>query len=222
MMISGSRLVILLVAVACLAGFITLATAVRSNGDVVRFDQALATALHQEATPGLVAAMRTVTLFGLQVLWVLLAVTGVALLLQRRWSLLTLLIIVWTGSVVLNTLTKAIFVRPRPVFDMPLLTVMFYSFPSGHAMFAATVYGMYAYLLARQAKRAWLKTVIYLVAAALVALVSFSRMYLGVHYLSDVAAGILLGIAWLMLCILALEIVLNLARAYHRRIEDEP
>jgi undecaprenyl-diphosphatase len=104
---------------------------------------------------------------------------------------------------------------------MPLLTAMFYSFPSGHAMFAATVYGMFAYLLARQAKRAWLQVVIYVAAGAMIALVGFSRIYLGVHYLSDVAAGILLGIVWLMVCILALEIASNVAKSYHKPAGDE-
>lgn len=211
-----SRLLVILIAVACLGSFIALAVAVRSDGDMVRFDHALATSLHERAAPGLITVMRVLTWLGLQGLWVLLVLTGLALVMRRRWLLLTFLVTSWTGGVLINTVTKAIFVRPRPNFDAPLATAMFYSFPSGHAMFSAIVYGMLAFLLARQTKNVWLRVLIVAAAAALVALVGFSRLYLGVHYFSDVAAGVLLGLAWLALCILGMEIASERAAAYHK------
>lgn len=212
----NARRAVFAVMVICLIGFALLAAAVRSEGSMVEFDTALATALHVGATPGLIAAMRAITLFGLQVLWVLLAVAGVALLLRRRWLLLAMLIVTWTGGVLINTVSKAVFVRPRPVFDAPLITAMFYSFPSGHAMFSAIVYGLFAYLLVRNTAHPALRFFIIAGAAMLIGLVAFSRLYLGVHYFSDVAAGILLGLAWLMLCILGLEIAYDRARTYHK------
>ena len=98
------------------------------------------------------------------------------------------------GALLLNTLLKLLFARPRPNVFPPLTTETSYSFPSGHAMAAVAVYGLLALLLWRRAKRGWA-----VLAGAWVPLVALSRVYLGVHYPSDVLASLALGTIWLII-----------------------
>jgi undecaprenyl-diphosphatase len=109
------------------------------------------------------------------------------------------------GGLVLNVLLKMTFHRARPHFDDPLLTLSTYSFPSGHAVSATLLYGFLACYLVRHL-RAWpARLAVIAAACVLVALVAVSRMYLGVHYLSDVLAGVAEGCAWLAVCVTSMS-----------------
>jgi membrane-associated phospholipid phosphatase len=104
------------------------------------------------------------------------------------------------SGMVLNALTKLAFQRARPSFDNPILTLSSYSFPSGHVAAATLFYGVLAALLiAKTSEWRW-RVLILLVAIVLVALVALTRMYLVVHYLSDVMAAFAQALAWLALC----------------------
>lgn len=117
---------------------------------------------------------------------------------HRTWWLLALLLCV-PGGLLLNAAVKQIFQRARPHLDEPLLVLSTYSFPSGHAAGATVFYGFLAVLLlALVSLRAW-RIGIVAGAIAMIALVALSRVYLGVHYLSDVAAAVLEGVIWLVL-----------------------
>lgn len=107
------------------------------------------------------------------------------------------------GGLVLNVLLKYVFHRARPHFDDPLLTLPTYSFPSGHAVAATLVYGLLACYAVRHARAAGARVGAVALACLMVALVGVSRMYLGVHYLSDVLGGVAEGCAWLAVCITA-------------------
>jgi membrane-associated phospholipid phosphatase len=132
---------------------------------------------------------------------------------NERYWLLTLALTV-PGCMLLNVALKHVFQRARPSFDEPLLTLTTYSFPSGHAAGSTVFYGVLAaYLLCKIKSSGW-RSVIVLSAFSLVTLVALSRMYLGVHYLSDVLAGIVVGIAWLTL-ILAAVAALRPRRSRH-------
>ena len=111
------------------------------------------------------------------------------------------------GSAALNHLLKGLFARPRPFFEHPLLVETSYSFPSGHAMESFVLYGMLAYfaVLALESWRA--RTAVVFGAALLVLLIGFSRMYLGVHYFSDVVAGYAAGGVWLSTLITGAETI---------------
>jgi membrane-associated phospholipid phosphatase len=116
---------------------------------------------------------------------------------------LTLMLAVF-GAMLLNLLLKHLFVRARPHFDSPLLVLTTYSFPSGHTVMATVFYGTLCALIVSRNRR-WLWRVLTLAAAAfLVLLVGFSRIYLGVHYLSDVLAAIAEGLAWLAFCLISI------------------
>ncbi|MFC0252667.1 phosphatase PAP2 family protein [Massilia consociata] len=121
------------------------------------------------------------------------------------------------GGLVLNVLLKHTFARARPHFAEPLLELTTYSFPSGHALGATVVYGFLACYAARHA-RSWAGRVLaFVLAIAMVATVAFSRMYLGVHYLSDVLAGAAEGCAWLAICIAGAATLNRRRRARERR-----
>ena len=105
------------------------------------------------------------------------------------------------GGALLNRSLKYVFHRPRPYFDDPILTLTSYSFPSGHTMAATVLYGVVAaYLLAKIPDWRW-RVLIVISTSVLIALVGFSRIYLGAHYLSDVIGAMAEGVAWLSLCL---------------------
>nr|MBA2714303.1 bifunctional DedA family/phosphatase PAP2 family protein [Rubrobacteraceae bacterium] len=179
------------------------------TGDpIVRFDRVLADYLHSLATPPLTTFFLVLTAFGSIEAIVLLGLVVAALLAWgRRWIFLGSWLAAVAGGAVLNQLLKGLFERPRPFFEHPLLIETSYSFPSGHAMESFVVYGMLAYL-AVLALRSWEARVgVVFGAALLVVLIGFSRMYLGVHYLSDVLAGYAAGGVWLSALITGVETI---------------
>jgi membrane protein DedA with SNARE-associated domain/membrane-associated phospholipid phosphatase len=179
------------------------------TGDpIVRFDRALDAYLHARATPPLTTFFLIITAFGSIEPLVLLGVVMAAFLAWgRRWVFLGSWLAAVAGSAVLNHLLKELFARPRPHFEHPLLVETSYSFPSGHAMESFVVYGMLAYF-AVLALRTWESRVgVVCGAALLVVLIGFSRMYLGVHYLSDVLAGYAAGAVWLSALITGVETI---------------
>lgn len=119
---------------------------------------------------------------------------------QAHYWLATLLLVV-PGGIVLNVLLKYTFERPRPRLDEPLLTLLTYSFPSGHAAAATLFYGLLAAYLVRTERSRAVWVLAALAASTMVLLVAASRVYLGVHYFSDVLAAIAEGVLWLSVCI---------------------
>jgi len=179
------------------------------TGDpIVRFDRVLDAYLHSLASPPLTTFFLVVTAFGSIETIVLLGVVVAAFFAWgRRWLFLGSWLAAVAGSAVLNHLLKGLFERPRPYFEHPLLIETSYSFPSGHAMESFVVYGMLAYF-AVLALRSWEARVgVVFGAALLVVLIGFSRMYLGVHYLSDVLAGYAAGGVWLSALITGAETI---------------
>jgi undecaprenyl-diphosphatase len=116
---------------------------------------------------------------------------------RRLWPEGVALLVAAAGGVGLMIALKALFHRPRPA---EIFSHLGYSFPSGHSFFALTIYGMLAYRLSRYAPPRH-RPLIWAVAAALVLLVGFSRVFLGVHYPSDVTAGFLVALPWLWGCL---------------------
>ena len=123
------------------------------------------------------------------------------------------------GNALLNPLLKRIFERVRPVHDHGLVAELGWSFPSGHTSGATVAYGMLAYVMLRTLPSAWHLPAV-LGAAALAFTVGSSRVFLQVHFASDVVAGFASGTAWLMVCILSVGSSRPLAphaRALRRR-----
>ena len=179
-------------AVAGLAAFGALAFAVEL-GRTAEFDLAVRAAVHGWASPTLTAAMRLMTTAGSGYFLVPLAA-----ILVWRWEArgkhasTILLTAGGLSAEALSELLKMLFHRPRPDVFFGLSPAETYSFPSGHAFITAVYFGILWGIPGRG--RRWR-----VAAAALTAVVGFSRVYLGYHYPTDVIAGWALGLAWLAL-----------------------
>lgn len=185
--------------------FSQLALAVTAGGPIVSLDGAVAVWLHSHATGFATDVLRAVTqLGGATFLLTVTIVAALVLLLKRRIAHAALMGAALVGGEGLNMALKAAFERPRPSFSEPLATAAGYSFPSGHAMVALTVYGALAFVTATSVKSRRAQALIPVAAAVLVLAIGFSRLYLGVHYVSDVLAAYGAGLAWLTVCGLAL------------------
>ena len=200
----------LLAAVGCAWLFGGLAEDLLTNDPIVRLDRSVAETLHDLATPATTTAFLIITALGsLETVALLGLAVAAYYARKRRWLHAGVWLTALFGGAALNQLLKAFFARPRPVFQDPLILETSYSFPSGHAMESMVMYGMLAYLAVRALSTWRARTAVVFGAALLVLLIGFSRMYLSVHYLSDVAAGYAAGGAWLSACITGMEIVLD-------------
>ena len=140
---------------------------------------------------------------------------------QHKYSAI-LLLVSTGGGLALNLILKMGFNRPRPAIFIPEVRAVSSSFPSGHAMSAAIVYGTVAYLAARLHKRRWARALIMFLALVVILLICISRLYLGVHYPSDVVAGVSIGLAWAAFCMATLEAIQRFgARRDPRILGDE-
>ena len=146
--------------------------------------------------------------------FLVLAVAGFLWLRRQRRSAWFLLLSVATG-IVLSQLLKSAFDRPRPDLVPHGSYVYTASFPSGHSMMAAIVYLTLAALLARTLTSWALKAYVMLLAIAAILMVGISRVYLGVHWPTDVLAGWIVGAAWALFCAL-------IARVLEKRGNIEP
>ncbi|MET3925809.1 phosphatase PAP2 family protein [Devosia sp. 2618] len=141
-----------------------------------------------------ITALGSFSLLGLLVMAV-----GSCLLLARMRNSAILLVVSVLGGTVLSTLLKMTYNRPRP--DLMAMSQQFTSsFPSGHAMLSAVTFLTVGALLARIAPTRSMKVFSISLAIFLTVIVGFSRIYMGVHYPSDVLAGWCLGAAWALLC----------------------
>lgn len=167
------------------------------EGEVLAFDDRLRTLVHELSSPGLTTIMRAASFYGGPAVLVPAGSMAAAAFLLKRWRRGALLAVVTlAGAGLLNWLLKFSFARVRPAsfFDYPLPGSP--SFPSGHALFAASVFGGLAVLLTARIESRLLQVGVWLAAISLILLVGLSRVYLGVHYPSDVLAGYSIGVIW--------------------------
>jgi undecaprenyl-diphosphatase len=186
--------------------FGNIAVAVMEQEEIVRFDQMLATSLHENYTPTEVSFFNFITFFGGRTATIFIGVgTAIAFVIRRRRLLLLSWAAALLGNSLLNAVLKAFFQRGRPEFSNPLLVETNWSFPSGHAMGSIVLYGMLTYLLILSFKQQISKFIV-TVMVVLILLIGFSRLYLGAHYFSDVMAGYVAGLGWLAIVISGTEI----------------
>lgn len=130
-------------------------------------------------------------------------VAGMFLALNDRRVSAILLIAATVGGMALNLLLKLHYHRPRPHIFPWETHVVSSSFPSGHAMNAIIVYGTIAYIAASLTRRTSIRAVTQILAATVIIAICASRVYLGVHYPSDVVGGFIIGMAWAVFCVTA-------------------
>jgi undecaprenyl-diphosphatase len=171
-----------------------------TNDPLARWDVSFARWLSLHRSAAGVDAFRVATDVGSPA-FALAVATVVCVVLYRRRRLLdaALLPLVLGGAELLNLVLKLAFHRQRP--EVAFVHLGTYSFPSGHAMISTAAYGAFAYLLWGRLGSGRVRAAAVAATALLVGVISFSRLYLGEHYLSDVLAGIAGGATWLALSI---------------------
>lgn len=203
----------LIIGVACLLFFAQLAQGVAANNMLVQFDQNLAVTLHASVTPIGIRVFEAISLLGLPIMWAITILVALFYALRREWLHTVLLIVAVVGGELLNAILKNIFVRPRPIFTDPIVNAANASFPSGHAMQSLILYGLLTYFALQSIPIAWKRSALIIGAAMLILLIGFSRLYLGVHYFSDVIGGYTAGTVWLTTCITAMDATQTRKRA---------
>jgi undecaprenyl-diphosphatase len=166
-----------------------------SHDRTVHFDQVVRMRIHEYASPGLTKAMIAISFIGGDGLTISAVLAIVVFLYFRWWRASLWLGVTVLGALVLDLSLKYAFHRARPTPFFAALPHT-YSFPSGHALFSFCFYGVLAGLLMGRIRSRFAQVLIWLVAAMLVAAIGFSRIYLGVHYPSDVIAGYLAASLW--------------------------
>jgi undecaprenyl-diphosphatase len=195
-LLSAALVVGLLAAAGALMLFTWLGREVMT-GITLALDDRIRLGLHSLASPPLTAVMKALSLYGGPSGLVPLGLVLALAFLLHRWQRGALLVLVtMAGAGLLNLLLKDFFARPRPVayFGYPLPTSN--SFPSGHAFFAASFFGGLAALTTGRIGSRALRITVWFAAVLLSLLVGLSRVYLGVHYPSDVLAGYAAAIVW--------------------------
>ncbi|WP_020207653.1 phosphatase PAP2 family protein [Gilvimarinus chinensis] len=209
---------------ACVWGFVELADEV-VEGSTAEFDETILLAMRSAGDvtdplgPGwFEEVMRDLTALGGNVVLTLVTLTVVGYVLLCGYRRLAFVVLLASlGGLGMNTLMKNSFERDRPELVPHGSQVYTASFPSGHSMVAASTYLTLAVLMARAERRRRIKVYGIIVAMALTALVGISRVYLGVHWPTDVLAGWAAGAGWAMACGL---IALWLQR--HGQVEVSP
>ncbi|MEK7648699.1 MAG: LssY C-terminal domain-containing protein [Patescibacteria group bacterium] len=140
----------------------------------------------------------------------------------RMWHAIVALIISVVGAEFFILLGTLLVKRPRPYLVNTTAIEVGFSFPSSHTLLAVSFYGFLTYLLFRTTQRVWLRATIAILGAAIVGCIGFSRIYLGVHWPSDVIASIALGSAWLATLITSLEVRRRLKRGMMIRPKQSP
>jgi membrane-associated phospholipid phosphatase len=179
------------------------------EGDTTQFDAAIRTAIHNHATPLLTSIVQGFSFLG-SVGWVASfgALVGCVCIYFKRPRIAGFLAIAMIGAATLDSVLKIAFHRLRPVAYYGV-SPRSYSFPSGHALGSVCFYGILAAVLSDRVTSRKQKFLIWLIAALLVAAIGFSRIYLGVHYPSDVIAGYLAGAVWVTAVTIVDEILLD-------------
>ncbi len=166
-------------------------------------DHDLATWFHQRLTPAFVAVLHAFTDFGSGE-WIGIVVFGLVLFFawKRWWPSLVTFVVAVPGGMLLNEWIKVLVHRQRPFVEGPFVDWSGYSFASGHTIGATLLYGQLLLLILPCLKARHWRLLSVFSALSLIALVGFSRVALGAHFLTDVLAAILFGIIWLALCVI--------------------
>ena len=205
-----------LVGIAAVVLFVFLGDVVTA-GATREIDEAVLRWVAERRTPALDDAMLEITALGSTlVLAIIVGTAAVFLWLTRHRFSVYILGAAFLAASVLNIVLKALYGRPRPDVVPPIVTSQSPAFPSGHALSAFAIYATLAYLVARLEPSPRLRAATWIIAALLILAVGASRVYLGVHYPSDVIAGFAIALAWIAFTAAAVTAVTYLAQRRSR------
>ncbi|MEO5815085.1 MAG: phosphatase PAP2 family protein [Gemmatimonadaceae bacterium] len=181
--------------------FAVLADEIPEQGWMERLDHTITSLLQARGTEGGERFFVTVSLFGGPLLAALVTVVTLVLARRRDWLRTGFVALSCVGGALLNATLKQVFHRGRPEYAFEFMRRQSWSFPSGHAMNSMICYGIMLFLLLEHMHDITRRRLALIATAIVITLIAWGRVYLGVHYLSDVIAGWLAGGAWLIICI---------------------
>ena len=194
-------LIAFIISLVCVVGF-ALTSLFISDHKIIDFDRDIIAAIQGLESPLLTKVMKFFTFIGstpVVIVLIILLIIFLYKVLHHRLELI-LLISAIIGSAVLNQILKQVFHRIRPNFHR-LIDISGYSFPSGHAMNAFTVYVIISFLLWRHIPSKWGRSLLICISTVMILAIGISRIYLGVHYPSDIIGGYLASGFWLAVAI---------------------
>lgn len=169
------------------------------EGDARAFDDATRAAVHQLASPLLTAIMRGFSFVGSTIALTAGTIFIVIRFVMRKWKReAKLFALTMIGAGLLNITLKLAFKRPRPAPFFNLSPPETYSFPSGHSLTSAVFFGALAAILTARVNSKRVRAAIWIVSATMFVLIGLSRIYLGVHYTTDVIAGFAAALIWIL------------------------
>ncbi|TBL72452.1 phosphatase PAP2 family protein [Paenibacillus thalictri] len=218
MKLNGRLAAAFIVSLLCAAGFGLIALFVSSK-QIAAFDQTLVSLVQGMETPALTQIMKCFTTIGSGKYSSILALAIVLFLYFVLHHRKELILFVWVtgGTWLLNEGLKAVFQRARPDIHR-IVQATGYSFPSGHSMAAFSLYGVFAFLLWRHIPSALGRIVLIALSGILILMIGISRIYLGVHYPSDVLGGFLASGCWVFLSVWIFRRYIQKGRQRRREI----
>ena len=197
----------LIVSLILLTVFLDLARQVKGISEGIYFDEIIISSINKIVTPGIKSLMVFISFLGSAKFYIPLCLLIIFYFYKKNYHINILgLVNGVLGSAILNFLLKIYFTRTRPEDYFQIIETGF-SFPSGHSMVAISAYFTLTYLFLR--KKSWdiKKVSIWLATGLFVLLVGFSRIYLGVHWPTDVIAGFSVGFIWVFINIIIIELL---------------
>lgn len=191
----------ILLAIAAVWAFLGIADEVPENGPMVWLDKAISAFVERTGTELGENVFRVVSWLGAPVLAAVITVVALRYALKRDWVRSVAVVAAAAGATLLNYALKALFHRGRPEGASEFIHGVSWSFPSGHAMGSIVGYGFLTHLILEHVHDKTRRRLVVAGATLLIAAIGFSRLYLDVHYLSDVVGGFLAGTVWLLVCI---------------------
>lgn len=199
-----SILIAMVIFVLGMNAFVELAGELADN-ELTTFDSAVTDYVRSFISAPMTSFMRAVSFMGGRYAYPIIIIAFALILLWKRkpWRFTAELVFVTVLSAISNVLLKQYYGRSRPALEyLSQIHADSLSFPSGHSMGAMAFYGFLLYLSMRFVRKHWIKHLLAVVLVALILLIGISRIYLGVHYPSDVVAGFTAGLIWLAGCII--------------------
>ena len=189
------------------------------EGDARRFDEVTRAAVHSLASPALTTFAHFLSFIG-SALFLTIATAGVIVFFAlRKWGReARLFALTMIGASLLNITLKLAFKRARPVPFFDLSAPESYSFPSGHSLASCCFFAGLAAILSGRVKSRRARMLIWIAATVMFVLIGLSRIYLGVHYTTDVIAGFSAALVWI---VMVRFVELQLARRRRRKIEPK-
>ena len=202
-----NKTIIILLNIILIIIFLLTGLGVSGSEEGILFDEAVMEYIHSRTTPLGIDIMKITTFFGSVYFFLPIGlIIFLYMLKNKNTKGITLLILSTLGSYGLTSILKNIFLRSRPLKYF-LIEQGGYSFPSGHSMVSMTFYTTMTYLLVRKSDQRKTKAMLWFINSLIVLLIGFSRIYLGVHWPTDVLMGFIIGLIFTYISIKSVEII---------------